>query len=471
MKFLQKAVHLRDDTSGTIIVQFALIVSLLIILVGGVIDISNMLSAKSKTQDLSDAAALMAAGSSRTVSGMKKTGEAYIKSYKDNNTSRFMLTDYKVTPTVIDGKRTVDVELTAKPEVFFLHLIGIQDVRVNSVSTVVEADSKIEIALVLDVSVSMAGNKITQLRVAANEFIDTVIGDNNTSQSTSVNIIPFGGNVNIGPALTQKFMVSNGNAIFDPADRVYRAAINDADKDVLATNGYQFTDGMNCIESIASDYNADLIPDNSRSQLPRFVNRNTVRTICPEDASSVLFNSNNKGTLKNKIQNMVLSHGTAMDVGILWGLKALSPSHQGVIGGDFPSRPDNFNGKNKKIIVIMTDGNITGQSRPRRVNDPDRVSSGLGNPGNRNYYPPGTTSSTSSNDDAIGRFKKGCELASENNIEVYTIGYRITAGQIADTLLESCASSPENYFFVENNDIKTAFEKIAAELSQLRISR
>jgi len=456
-----------SDLSGNISITFAICITVLLVAMGGAVDFANAFSNKSKFQDIADATAL-AAVKGDNVSQMKKIGKAYIEQYNRNKTDRFVLTKDKINARLNGGKKTVTVELQGKPETYFLHLIGMDNIPFKASSTVTEAETDIEISLVLDISFSMTGNKIANLRTAANEFIDKMIGSGGTSSTTSISIIPFGGNVNIGASLAEKLMASNVSADFDPDDYDYRQSV--LNPETLATSNYRFTDGMNCIETSIVDYDTGIIPDHSRSQLPRFVNRNSMLPICPEDVSAILFNSNNKNALKRKINTMQISHGTAMDAGALWGLKALSPSHRGVVGGSFSDRPYDFDGSSQKVLVIMSDGNITGQGRPREPNNPNRLSGGTANPGNMPTYDAGTTGSASGDNDGVGRFKKVCDIAAQQNIDVYTVGYNISSGEIADTLLSECVTSSRNYFFVENADINKAFETIASSLSELRIS-
>lgn len=449
--------------------MFAIFSVLLITLAGGAIDISTAYANKSRFQDLSDRVALAAAKGS-DISEMKDLGEAMLQEYIDRDPHMLTVTDFEIKPTLVDGVKTVVVNLAAKPDTHFLHIIGMDMLPIKASSTASEQRSNVEVSLVLDISFSMAGTKVKNLKTASNEFVDAMIGPENTSDTTSITIVPFGGNVNLGTDLAEKFMPTLSQANKDPSDNDYRNAVS-AGSSNLASKLYRFSDGTNCVETTFADYNTDMIAENSRSQLPSFVHKNTGLSICPDDASSVLFNSNNKATLKNKIKGLVLSHGTGMDAGALWGLKSLSPSFRGYIGGNFTDRPHDYSGKSEKVLVIMTDGNITGQGRTKKPNSIARLKKGGQNPGNQKLYLPGTWQSSSSDDNAVGRFKKTCEIAKTNDIEIYTIGYKIKKGEIADKLLNECATSPSNYFFVEKNDIKSAFEKIAADITDLHITQ
>ena len=62
-------------------------------------------------------------------------------------------------------------------------------------------------------------------------------------------------------------------------------------------------------------------------------------------------------------------------------------------------------------------------------------------------------------------------MGSEMCIRDSTIGFQITDGSAADLLLEDCASSLSQYYFVETIDLEAAFQGIAASISKLRVTQ
>ena len=60
-----------------------------------------------------------------------------------------------------------------------------------------------------------------------------------------------------------------------------------------------------------------------------------------------------------------------------------------------------------------------------------------------------------------------CDLAKEQGIVIFTIGFQVPAA--ADTVMESCASSPSYYYDVDDLDIDEAFTSIATQISALRL--
>ncbi|MEO1406569.1 MAG: hypothetical protein AAFV54_08765 [Pseudomonadota bacterium] len=173
-----------------------------------------------------------------------------------------------------------------------------------------------------------------------------------------------------------------------------------------------------------------------------------------------------------------------MDIGAMWGLKSLSPEFRGAIDGDFGDRPANFNSDDTlKFMVVMTDGAITSQNRPEdfslfnvHTNRPDNRQPNQNtrsNQGNRRNMQTvasrGNAGSGAGSRNAIGQFKQVCDIAQDNGIVVYTIGFRISRGSLPEQMLEYCASDQTKYFLVEDFDIQSAFDAIAASVNALRV--
>ncbi len=67
-----------------------------------------------------------------------------------------------------------------------------------------------------------------------------------------------------------------------------------------------------------------------------------------------------------------------------------------------------------------------------------------------------------------------CEaIKADDKIEIYAIGFRITEGGTADTLLSECATDDgEHYFHADNQaELLEAFDAIGSGIGDLRISQ
>lgn len=457
----------KKNTHGNVAVITGIFLSILVVAAGGTIDISQAYKHRTKMQDVVDSAAL-AAISGNNKREIRRLANESFEIYNLDNIDDLSVTDFKVRPVSNTTLRRATINLSADMDTQFLGIIGMPQLPISVSSMTEKRIIPVEISLVLDVSISMNGVKIDNLRDAAVDFIEQVIGTQATSDTVTINIIPFAGGVNLG-SFTDRLIPPLSAPNLDPSDVDYRNAV--PNNSLLATSRFRFTDGTNCVELDATDLDTRRIQPHSRSQIPKFTQPTTGFPLCPEDESSVIFNSNQKQVLTDKIQTMTLSHGTGMEIGALWGLKALSPSHRNIIGGDIASRPSGFNSNIMKVMIVMTDGNITSQSRTRAPNDPNRLIASSVNPGAVQAYDAGTNPTSRSDDTAIGRFNQVCDLAKDNNVEVYTIGYSIPVGSLAEDILLECATDPSQFLRAGTNDIRATFQAIAASLAQPRITR
>lgn len=171
--------------------------------------------------------------------------------------------------------------------------------------------------------------------------------------------------------------------------------------------------------------------------------------------------TNDRRTLENAIRAMNASGNTNIPNGIGWGVRVLSPQAPFTGGAEYGDRDT------LKAMVILTDG--------------DNVMRG-GNGvfaseyGAYGYVPTNrlgvSTSSSSQLSDALDdRTAAACQYAREQGIRVYTITFQVNSSSTRE-LMENCASHPSLYFDSPSSSaLREAFNLIAGDLSNLRLSR
>ncbi len=100
--------------------------------------------------------------------------------------------------TADDVNKTLTVTAQATVPTTFMRLVDIDSMAVASATEVTIAAQNVEVALVLDITGSMAGSKIVGLRDAANALVDIVVQDQQTPFYTKVAIVPYSMAVNVG---------------------------------------------------------------------------------------------------------------------------------------------------------------------------------------------------------------------------------------------------------------------------------
>lgn len=179
---------------GNVAVIFALSMLPIAILVGGSVDLSRMRVERTKLQSAVDAASLAAtmlpAGSSDAA--IRATVNSYLAANYDGHGA------LAGAPEISRNGTAVEVFATANVPMTFAALLGAESRPVSAHARAERGGVNLEIALVLDVTGSMAGSKIRDLRRAATDLIDIVVQDVQTPYYTRMAVVPYSVGVNLG---------------------------------------------------------------------------------------------------------------------------------------------------------------------------------------------------------------------------------------------------------------------------------
>ena len=131
--------------------------------------------------------------------------------------------------------------------------------------------------------------------------------------------------------------------------------------------------------------------------------------------------------------------GTAGHIGTAWGLYSLSEDWHDVF--DHPAgKPSKFEGETQKVMIVMTDGDFT------MTHDENMTVA-----------------------ETYDYFQSVCDLARANGVLIYTVGLR--ASTLTDQQLTECAASADRYYPADSREqLVKAFEKIAEQAAQVRLS-
>jgi Flp pilus assembly protein TadG len=202
-----------SEKRGAVAVQFAVLVLPLAVLSLGLIDVNRASMSKRTLQDALDASALIAAKSTAiTDTDINTIGQAALAAQLSGSdagaliTSNFKLGGTNNSTVIASASSSVD------PVVADLWLHG--NMTVGAKSEVLRASYNLEVALVLDVTNSMAGTKISDLKVAAADLVDIVVKDAQTPYYSKMSIVPYSMAVNLGTsATTARGAVTTGKSI------------------------------------------------------------------------------------------------------------------------------------------------------------------------------------------------------------------------------------------------------------------
>lgn len=528
---------IRDDR-GNIAMISAFVVPLLLLVTFGGIDIHRASTVKANLQDALDAATLAAARSQYAEDAdITRVGIASLRAnlapYKDIalQTSQ---TTFKLDSTgTVVGAAKVSVDALVAD--IILPMVGSgtgNQILVGAHSEVLRSNNRVEVALVLDNTGSMAGAKLTNTKAAAIDLINRLEAADSRSiepDAIKISLVPFSQTVRIsaGGSNTVPSYMSNANAHTG-------SDLFNSNRGRFALFGDLGTTWGGCVEARAAPYDirdtAPLSSDQAKMFVPYFSPDSPDRVAYPKDSTWLNWNyendyvldglSNNRANVVNSIArttqwnnrqrswqkyssspffNLNASRGPNRGCSLV-PLIRLTENYQslrdavddmvatgntnvplGTMWGWHTLSPNAPFGDGRaygadrltKIIIIMTDGeNVMGGAN----NPNDSTYSGLGYIWQNRL---GITSGSNSQrrtamdnrlDHPTAGVEDMCGNMKAEGIEVYTVAVQVDYA--AQTMLRRCSNDEEHYFAVTSAaGIGPAFDRIAGAIENLRISR
>ncbi len=449
-----------SDESGSITVLSLFLMIAMIFTAGLGVDMARSELIRARFQSTIDRATLAATDLESCRLGESHAQDVFTTYLETGGFSGFV-TNVSIDMGVNECSVVADASLELNT--IFMPIFGVEDLDVVVSSAATESVENVEISLVLDVSYSMrSSGKIEALRPAARDFVTTVLDQASAPDTISMNLVQFGGHVNPGRNM---FDFLRGQRLVSPQ----------------LADGSDWPDVSSCLQIDENDYQNIELPAPFAQQVPIFGMYNMVNDgqhqfgWCPNDESSIVYASNDEAELHTAIDDIMLYAGTGSDIGIKWGISLLNPSSrpamqylgaQGEVDAAFTDRPLQFApSTNQKYLVVMTDGEVVQQLLPLDFFDERNLSVNLnrqpgGRVGNINYI--------NTNEEATDLFLEQCELAKNQGIVVFTIGFQ-TSSDAEDELAE-CATSPSHFYDVDDANIASAFQGISATISSLRLT-
>jgi Flp pilus assembly protein TadG len=397
--------------------------------VGAAVDYSRANATRTSMQAALDSTALMLSKDAKNLSPDQLNQKA--TAYFSALFNRPEATDVQITPLMtplVEGTFSLSVTGAAKVNTMFWRLMGQQQFDIKASGEVVWGIKKLNLALALDNTGSMAqSGKMTALKQAAHNLLTTLQNAATTPGDIKVSIVPFATDVNVGTSnvdaswidwtdweaangscsgggySTQSSCISHGK-VWTPANHnTWNGCVNDRDQ------------------------NNDVLNTTTVAGSPATMFRAHQASACP---ASMMPLSYDWAALNSKIDAMTPTGNTNVTIGIALGWQTLSP----VAPFNAPAPAPDL----QKVLILLTDGDNT-QNR--------------------------WTSTQSSIDQ---RTQKVCDNAKADNIQVYTV--RVIQGNA--TLLQGCATNPNMYYEVSQaSQLDGVFTSIAQKLATLRISK
>ena len=370
--------------------------------------------------------------------------------------------------------RTITATAHVDADLFFPLFSTGPTQRVAGQSAAVYSDKTIEVAMMLDVTGSMAADKwgksdkIGDLKAAAENAINLLLPDDDQDEPNPrvrVAIVPYAEAVNTGALANGTVFVEEKNgpnlppAISDPipastSSREDNCAMERKTKDGKA----DFSDDGPATERRNNQGKIYLAKVNRDDRISRDRYDNTL--MCPKAELVPL--TANKQKLLDAIGDFEAAGVTAGGIAVQWGYYMLSPDWRAAIAdADLGSGPAAYNPKKvAKVAILMTDGQF------------NTAFAGV-----KDGSTPQSQQGAKSRDYA----ENLCSNMKEDKIEVFTIGFALDDPKMsreereqAKAVLKDCStpdtSSIKHYFEVSTGEeLDAAFREIISNTERLAL--
>ncbi len=357
----------RRDEEGAIVALTLFIFLLFLVMAGIGIDTMRHEMHRTHLAAVSDAASLAGAGAANSDDAKMIVEDYFAKNGMSENLKAFK--DGDVNITLNTSKVTVNAGVTI--DTYLMQLSGIETLSASTVSTAEKRVPKLEIALVLDVSGSMAGDKLANLKVAAKQFVTTILNSTDPGDAV-ISVIPF------------SFGVT-------PSEEMYHA--------LTATVAAEKHEYSTCLVFQNDDFFDTAIDPAVAYPQQIYTSRydvngkfNTLnldwRSCYTDDYFRILPYSISETDLHNKIDSLQAAGNTSGHLGIKWAAAMLDPKFRSVtrklitdnvVDGsqsNVPADYDEF--ESQKVVVMMGDGKNTASyyfNDPNGLTDKDTATS------------------------------------------------------------------------------------------------
>ncbi len=439
----------RRDSSGNVAIIFALSAVSLCLFVGAAVDIGRWLHARQLTIAAMDAAVL-AGGRELQLDSSNISGaiEAAKQFYAENIKDRGPVIDDTISFTTADGNKSftatgnafVATPLLAFANITKLPLLDTSGVEYSKsqVKQGGNGEGDLEIALMLDITGSMAGSKIKDMKTAATDLVDIVVSADQSEHKSRLALIPFSEGVRLP---------SDSNA----------AARGSPPKNITLTcSGWGGStssctyDRTKCVvERAGNDKYTDAAPAAGNYVMTMYNNGGSCALASTAELVPL---TSDKTLLKKRIKNLEDGGGTAGQIGTAWAWYTLSPNWNTLWPA--ANQAAGYSTKLQKIAILMTDGEYNTEY------DSNGVQTGTNGAG------------PAANDSSTNQARAMCTAMKAKGIVVYTVGFDLGGNQTAIDTLNQCATEPGKFYNAANGEqLKEAFRDIALKISQLYLTQ
>lgn len=403
------AQNFRSNRSGNVAIIFALTIAAIISMLGLAIDFQRSVSAEQNIQSALDTATLAAArqmqDSTKTSAEIQTYAQQLFAENIKGANANLDCPQAKISLDMVKGRATATA--SCQLPTTLASLFSIQQIKVTQSSTSSVNITNLDLAMMLDVSGSMSGQKIKDLQDAAKNAVDILITPQ-TGDRVRIAFNTYSTAINVG-------------------DYAKKVKGSNYDKDSSTRKCVTERDGVAKFRDDAPAY-GKYLEETKKSA-------NDKALSCPSSSLQPL--THKTTDLKTEIGKLKANGWTAGHLGIAWSWYLISPDWDKI--WPTASKPLAYKApKSVKAVILMTDGEFN------------------------TYYKTGQGNS-------VQQSKKLCQNMKKEGVIVYSVAFQ--APKSGREVLKTCATSADHYFNAKDGtQLKQAYADIASQLTSLRIT-
>lgn len=451
---------LRRDESGATLLMFAGMFAILAATIGVGFDYARAFAVQTAMQRDLDAA-IIAGAMQATEDGLDSETIAR-KYFGDNWTATHQSGDVTIQVTESQGKILAKAKVPVP--MTLMKLAGFNELTIEATTRVHTGGRDVEMALVLDTTKSMEGQKLIDLKEAAKKLLEAAYKAPGSDQYVKVSLVPFAQYVNVGLANRNQSWLDvepDATASEEQCGDV-TPVIGQSNCQTHTATGYD--DGApytytyetcdyeygppeyqcntettaktwsGCVGS--RSYPLNVRDEQYSTRIPGIMN-----TTCSSEIQPL---TNDKTLLTAKINGLVAQQATYIPGGLAWGWRVLSKIAPYTEGQEKDATSSDGR-KVRKMLVLMTDGANTKSP----------------------VYPQHTGSVVPEADSLTLEL---CNAIKADGIDVYTVAFDISDNSVLDKM-RSCASDISKFFHTATGQqLEQAFNTIGASTRSVSLA-
>lgn len=480
---LSTLVRSLSDERGGVAVTFSIALIPITIAVGAAVDYSRVSSARTSAQAAADAGALAAAASRSTNKNeLSATANRFVTAAVYGEP---LLSDAKMTKFSYGDDRVIEVVVEGRIDALIMGLVGIEKLEYKAVAKSFRSTpGTTEVALVLDNTYSMVGEKISSLKAAAIDLVKALKEDPNAD--VRIAVVPYADYVNVGVQNRGQKWVNVPADYTETSPRVCKTV--DEKTTCVATGQPKFC--TRYVDGVAETYDCTPKTCTTEKVTPyescsgggtrKFiwfgcVGTRTKGMLRRSDAepetpypgflattqnclNPIVPLTKSRETVTSALNAMVVSIGsykpqTYIPAGLVWGVNVLSPSEPFKEGAAYDSK----NRKPRKVIVLMTDGENTMRY----------------DPSNGRHYNVSSDPSTAAKQvaETDADMQAICDYAKAQKIELFTVLFGVNNNKAKSRMAQCATSAAHAFEAVSRAELIAAFQNIARSLTNVYLTK